>query len=143
MTDRERWTVYPLLFLVLGITVKDKLARPARFDSIRCGSLVVEDHAGKDRVLIGSNPAGGIIQLNGDRDVRSVLFGYANNVAGLMYVDPQGNPSRWLVIPTVVPRKSPLNGPGEANRAAAGEKPADSDPPAKQQNPGEEPPLDK
>lgn len=42
MTDRERWTVYPLLFLALGISLKDKLARSIETDRIECKTLVCE-----------------------------------------------------------------------------------------------------
>ena len=42
MTDRERWTVYPLLFLALGISLKDKLARSVETDRIECKTLVCE-----------------------------------------------------------------------------------------------------
>ena len=37
MTDRERWTVYPLLFLALGIAVKDKvLPSSVDVDQVSC-----------------------------------------------------------------------------------------------------------
>jgi hypothetical protein len=48
MTTRERWIVYPLLFLALGIVVRDKLIPPIhktvvsqeiRAGSIRCGDI--------------------------------------------------------------------------------------------------------
>lgn len=51
MTDRERWTVYPLLFLALGISLKDKLARSVETDRIECKTLVCEglEVAGPER----------------------------------------------------------------------------------------------
>src|SRR5689334_18593989 len=85
MTDRERWTVYPLLFLALGVSLKDKMLRSVNTDEVhakkvvcsellvagqdgvvdvraaggnlQARSLVVADAAGKQRVNIG---AGGV-----------------------------------------------------------------------------------
>ncbi len=39
MTDRERWTVYPLLFLALGIALKDKLTKVVAVKEVRCESI--------------------------------------------------------------------------------------------------------
>ena len=36
MSNRERWTVYPLLFLTLGIAVKDKIAGRWPTDTMVC-----------------------------------------------------------------------------------------------------------
>jgi hypothetical protein len=69
MTDRERWTVYPLLFLALGITVKDKLVNLVNVkfvnaERVSCNALVVTDRGGKDRVVITSTPAGGLVNVD-------------------------------------------------------------------------------
>jgi len=42
MTDRERWTVYPLLFLALGISLKDKLSPSIDTERVVCKTLVCE-----------------------------------------------------------------------------------------------------
>jgi hypothetical protein len=42
MSERERWIVYPLLFLTMGIALRDKMIRPID-DEIRCRRLVVYD----------------------------------------------------------------------------------------------------
>ncbi len=42
MTDRERWTVYPLLFLALSMSLKDKLTRFVSTDTVECKTLVCE-----------------------------------------------------------------------------------------------------
>jgi hypothetical protein len=42
MPDRERWTVYPLLFLALGVSLKDKLTRSVATDRVDCKTLVCE-----------------------------------------------------------------------------------------------------
>ena len=42
MTDRERWTIYPLLFLALGIAVKDKLFHEVKTDNVLSKKLLEE-----------------------------------------------------------------------------------------------------
>jgi hypothetical protein len=145
MTDRERWTVYPLLFLALGISVKDKLEKEKKInvDQVRCNSLVVTDRgSGKDRVTIGSSPAGGIMQVQGDHDVRSILLGYYNTVAGLMYVDAQGNPRPLMALPTDVPHRQPANSSGEPQVHAAKDQPSEPARQPREQTPESEPPPD-
>ena len=48
MSSRERWTVYPLLFLTLGIALKDKVTRSVDTDLVVCQRLFVTDQLGKD-----------------------------------------------------------------------------------------------
>ena len=43
MTERERWIVYPLLFLALGASLRDKLFGRTTSRSIVCEELVVVD----------------------------------------------------------------------------------------------------
>ena len=43
MTDRERWVVYPLLFLALGVSLRDKLGGQLTSKIISCQKLVIED----------------------------------------------------------------------------------------------------
>ena len=67
MTDRERWTVYPLLFLALGISLKDKLARSVETDRIECKTLVCEglEVAGPEREKRVTITQGNIIAKGG------------------------------------------------------------------------------
>ena len=46
MTERERWIIYPLLFLALGSALRDKLIDQTRSKSIVCQELIV---FGEDR----------------------------------------------------------------------------------------------
>lgn len=50
MTERERWIVYPLLFLALGTALRDKLSEQTNTKLIRCQELVVtgEEIGGKE-----------------------------------------------------------------------------------------------
>ena len=94
MTDRERWTVYPLLFLTLGIAVKDRIVNLSNVDTVLCNTLVVHDRKGKEQVVITSTPAGGLVRTHGTKTGINVLVGHSENLAGLMFVDATGNLSQ-------------------------------------------------
>lgn len=91
MTDRERWTVYPLLILALGLALHDKLLSSSFVDAQRvtCRELIVKGRDGttvmqataggdgggrilvfggtkKPNVLVEASKGGGTIQLIGD-----------------------------------------------------------------------------
>ncbi len=54
MSQRERWIVYPLLFLALGIAVRDKLIPPERLDVglLRCDQLEVLDRVACQQLAV-------------------------------------------------------------------------------------------
>jgi hypothetical protein len=54
MTDRERWTVYPLLFLALGIAVKDKMFRYVATDRVEAREMVIVDKDGVQSTVLTS-----------------------------------------------------------------------------------------
>ncbi len=59
MTERERWIVYPLLFLALGAALRDKLSEHTKTKSIECQELTVYGEDGPNQppvvlVQIGS-----------------------------------------------------------------------------------------
>ena len=114
MTDRERWTVYPLLFLTLGIAVKDKIVGRSTADTVLCSTLVVHDRKGKEQVVISSTPDGGQVVTLGGKNALGVLVGHTEKLAGLMFVDGRGRLIRSLatmpasaVAPTEVHRAGP------------------------------------
>ncbi len=47
MSERERWIVYPLLFLALGASLRDKLAKQTRSQQIVCEELFVVNNQGR------------------------------------------------------------------------------------------------
>lgn len=54
MNDRERWIVYPLLFLALGAALRDKLAKQTSAKQIVCEQLYLVDAEGRPKgVLTG------------------------------------------------------------------------------------------
>ena len=108
MSNRERWTVYPLIFLTLGIAFKDKLVKLVNVDLVACKRLVVTDQKGHAEVIIMSTPAGGFIRTDSPRG--SVALGHSDNLAGLMFIDPQGKlVSPSIVVPTGPQRRPPSN----------------------------------
>lgn len=85
MTDRERWIVYPLLFLALGAALRDKLFDTTVSRSIVCQELIVVDE-GKypnERTPVvrigalepsrGGNPPTGQIVVSGRVDADGVF----------------------------------------------------------------------
>ncbi len=149
MSERERWTVYPLLFLTLGIALKDKLFNEVNVRDIRCKSmvcsalvvddprahgqvklptgtvqcknlaataavqtqnvvcklLVVPDRQGKKQAVVSTNEAGGFVEVVGNTNGVSTFLGNTDQVAGLMFIDPQGTVHpRELFSPPIVPK---------------------------------------
>jgi hypothetical protein len=72
MSERERWIVYPLLFLALGVSLREKLV-PTLPESVYCKELVVVDERHPTQALVkigGSQGAGeggpaGVLLVNG------------------------------------------------------------------------------
>jgi hypothetical protein len=81
MTERERWIVYPLLFLALGAALRDKLIDRTTTRSIVCQELIVVDEQplGRDAILLArigrperassGRLSGGELLLNGQIEV--------------------------------------------------------------------------
>ncbi len=79
MTDRERWTVYPLLFLALGVSLKDKLTQSITTNEVRCkamicNELLVANAAGTDRLqAVGGNLQANSLIVGEKKDQRVAL----------------------------------------------------------------------
>src|SRR5215213_6910525 len=81
MTERERWIVYPLLFLALGAALRDKLVDRTMTKSIVCQELLIVDeesngHHGQRTLarIGGTTPKSGAksaasFQMNGDLEI--------------------------------------------------------------------------
>lgn len=54
MTERERWIVYPLLFLALGAALRDKLSEHTKSRTVECQKLIVygEEVAGQQPAVL-------------------------------------------------------------------------------------------
>ncbi|MEO1498624.1 MAG: hypothetical protein AAFV43_15885 [Planctomycetota bacterium] len=56
MSERERWIVYPLLFLALGAALRDKIAKQTQTKEIVCERLFLVDSEGRSvGALIGDD----------------------------------------------------------------------------------------
>jgi len=106
MSSRERWTVYPLLFLSLGLAMRAAMLPPTQVpaleaglleaDKLVCGQIVVSDDEGRILVHIGrvKGGAGGRIEVN-DRDGNErISLGMRPDSpdAALEFFDLEGNP---------------------------------------------------
>ena len=78
MSDRERWTVYPLLFLTIGLAMRAVLVPPATMgdiDAVRlvCREIVVEDEDGTVVLHLGRVAGGGgRLEIN-DREGNALM----------------------------------------------------------------------
>jgi len=61
MSDRERWIVYPLLFLALGVSLRDKITRSisdidtiAGIEALQCRRLAIVDAEGRTLMRLGA-----------------------------------------------------------------------------------------
>src|SRR5262249_36001092 len=141
MSSRERWTVYPLLFLTLGIAVKDKLPpRRVTADQIIARSMLITEHPNdhandrsppgqlscqrgvvmdrelEPQVVLDSNARGGIVDARGPQ-FPDILLGHAEGrtgpMAGILLLYPNAAPVPLTAVqPTGPPRT-------RAGRAAA------------------------
>jgi hypothetical protein len=110
MTERERWIVYPLLFLALGAALRDKLVDRTTNKSIVCQDLLIVDEEStgpqSQRVLarIGSvkGKSKASMQINGDLEIVDNELSensHARIVATIGRNDPpEGVPSNGLIV---------------------------------------------
>lgn len=54
MSERERWIVYPLLFLALGAALRDKIIKSTETQRITCQGLHVVDNQKRTLLLLGA-----------------------------------------------------------------------------------------
>ena len=113
MTSRERWTVYPLLFLALGLAVR-AIAVPqgefgaARVDSLEstrlvCKEIVIENDDGTILVHMGRvvKGGGGRIEIKDKDGVDTIAVGTTpDDRNGVVeFFDAKGEPSGQLSAP--------------------------------------------
>jgi hypothetical protein len=87
MSERERWIVYPLLLLTLGLALRDKfgIAKEVKAHRIVCEELVVMNGDDKPQIVLESTNAGGVVRaINADRSAQLVL-GHEENASSLFY----------------------------------------------------------
>jgi len=89
MSNRERWTVYPLLFMTLGIALTDKISKRTNTDTVICKNLVVTDRQSVPQVVIQTTPVGGIVKAQGLHT--NVILGHTEKLSGMLITDHKGN----------------------------------------------------
>ena len=114
MTSRERWTVYPLLFLALGLAVRAGTIAEGPVGELRCESvdagvvacreLVVVDAEGTVLVQVGPlEGGGGGIIIKDAAGIDSVAIGRLaeSRDGAIQFFDAEGRP---LGRPSLPPR---------------------------------------
>ena len=66
MTERERWIVYPLLFLALGAALRDKLSEHTKTKTIECQELMVYGDEGADQQPVPLVQIGAVKRTSAD-----------------------------------------------------------------------------
>ncbi|MFM8282797.1 MAG: hypothetical protein ACKOCW_04485 [Planctomycetaceae bacterium] len=99
MTSRERWTVYPLVFLALGLAMRAVLVPPERVGEIEairvtCRELIVVEPDGTSVIHAGrvAGAGGGRIELNDADGTTAVAIdaGSATESAAIEFFDGDG-----------------------------------------------------
>ena len=81
MSDRERWIVYPLLFLALLQSQRDAWRASygtAKFNSVQCNSIDVQSQTGETKIRLVGNPNTGLINVYGAGPQRCVAVSTKN-----------------------------------------------------------------
>lgn len=104
MSDRERWTVYPLLFLTLLLHAKRALNEPVGNDLtcnlLRCNELIVESLNGQRRVRIGSSrqQAGQVVVYGSAQQESIKIHALENGLHGTVEIfDHRGQGPKALI----------------------------------------------
>jgi len=85
MTSRERWTVYPLLFLALGMGLRNRQMDVMHYKAIVCETLELVDKEGKPLAVLGSrgNKEGVLEFVNEKQQVTTALNAHGLRVTDL------------------------------------------------------------
>ena len=114
MTSRERWTVYPLLFLAMGLALRAATIPPAdlKVDAIEagrviCGEIVVTSDDGTKLVHIGrvKGSGGGRIEISDRTGAEAVAIGTGpeSRDGGIEFFDAEGTTTGLLDAKTLEP----------------------------------------
>jgi hypothetical protein len=151
MSDRERWTVYPLLFLAIGLALRNNVemqddGHGSEAAVVRCKALEVMGPEGKPTVTITSSSKGdGLIETgNAEGELQARLGGNTTG-ATLELLDREGKffllvghdgdqtgsfvgdteSGKILALPPVIrraPKTPPRKATEEGNKSATPEK---------------------
>jgi hypothetical protein len=140
MTERERWIVYPLLFLALGAALRDKLFDRTTSKSIVCQELTVVDsepvgnrparvlaRLGRSEPTSGE-PASGYLVVNGQVEVDGVINARQYRYHGVPFVPALPMGVSWSDLLRALQQAAQNQGGPEANRAAPQSRPRSESP---------------
>lgn len=110
MTSRERWTVYPLLFLALGLAVRAVTVPQGEFAAARvddleatrlvCREIVIESDDGEILVHMGRvvGAGGGRIEIKDKDGIDAIAIGTRpeGRAVAVEFFDAQGEPAGAL-----------------------------------------------
>ena len=65
MSTRERWIVYPLLFLALGASIKSHIVRRFECDTLVVSNIEIVDRHGRLQGMLAASPDGAVLTLHG------------------------------------------------------------------------------
>ena len=95
MSSRERWTIYPLLFLALGVSLRDKITSTLDLRSITCEELTVRSHDEVKRLSLdaANNHSGRLVLFGSDGKPTMALQSGPDGVTGnLLLLGNNGQP---------------------------------------------------
>ena len=95
MSDRERWIIYPLLFLALGAALRDKLTQAVEVDRIKCKQFVVVDRQGIPKIVLDTNDTGGLVRVIDNPGKLTLALGHIDRFSGLL-AGVEGKLIQWL-----------------------------------------------
>lgn len=102
MSDRERWTVYPLILLCLAIALRDKLVPPTTLSvpDVRCQRIEIVDGTQEPRLVLGlSQDQAGLIEVLGKDGKPRLKLGAVSGKSGFVEViNAAGTPAIYLTI---------------------------------------------
>jgi len=113
MTTRERWTVYPLLLLAIGLALRGSGEAPRRATSLTAGSITGNVLTCKELVIVAEDnevviragsvrdSGGGRIEIRDASGGNAIAIGVARDgqTAGVEFFDPEGGVIRRLGPP--------------------------------------------
>jgi len=138
MSSRERWTVYPLLFLALGLAMRAIIVPHGEFAAARvdgleatrlvCREIIIESKDGTVLVHMGrvAQGGGGRIEIKDADGVDAIAVGTgpASREGSVEFFDDTGRPAGQLEAPGAV---TAADAPAATPAATVAERPADRD----------------
>jgi hypothetical protein len=86
MSERERWTVYPLLMLAIGLALRNGIVLDELQHNgvVRCKGLEIFGEDGKKKAELNTNASGASLTLFDHERHKYVLVGHEGQVIGMV-----------------------------------------------------------